>query len=252
MYATKQARQYKEKHPDASIYIFYMDIRAFGKGYEEFYESAGKNYGIKYIRGRIGEVDEDENHNIIIRAEDTVLQRKVEVKADMLVLSIGLEPRCDADETARLFNVQRSADGFLMEAHPKLRPVDTLTEGVFVAGTVQGPKDIPDTVAQAKGAASSAASLMAAGEVEIEPFYSYILNYKCAGCKSCLSLCAYNAISFNEFKKIAEINEILCKGCGTCVSACPSSAIVQNQFGDIQLLPMIKAAVPKDALIGGE
>ncbi len=252
MYAIKQARQYKEKHPEAQIYIFYMDIRAFGKGYEEFYESAGKNYGIKFIRGRIAEVFEGKDHNIVVRAEDTLLQRQVELEVDLLVLSIGLEPRCDMDDVARIFNVQKTEDGFLMEAHPKLRPVDTLTDGVFVAGTVQGPKDIPDTVAQAKGAASSAATLMARGEVEIEPYYSKILSYKCAGCKSCISLCAFNAITFNEFEKIAEINEILCKGCGTCVAACPSDAIVQNHFGDIQILPMIDAAIPQKSKIGGE
>ena len=252
MYAIKQARQYKEKHPEADIYIFYMDIRAFGKGYEEFYESAGKNYSIKFIRGRLAEVYEDEDHNVIVRGEDTLLQRQIEIKVDMLVLSIGLEPRCDAEEVARLFNVQRSEDGFFMEAHPKLRPVDTLTDGVFIAGTVQGPKDIPDTVAQAKGAASGAAALMAQGEVEIEPFYSYVLSHVCAGCKSCISLCPFNAITFNEFERVAEINEILCKGCGTCVAACPNSAIVQNQFGDSEILPMIKTAVPQESNPGGQ
>ncbi len=252
MYATKQARQYKEKHPEAKIYIFYMDIRAFGKGYEEFYESAGKDYGVKYIRGRIAEVLEDENHDILIRAEDTLLQRRVEIKVDMLVLSVGLEPRSDMEDVARKFNVQRTEDGFLMEAHPKLRPVDTLTEGIFLAGTVQGPKDIPDAVAQAKGAASGAATLMARGEVEIEPYYAKVLNYKCAGCKSCISLCAFSAITFNEFEKVAVINEILCKGCGTCVAACPSDAIVQNQFGDIQILPMIETAIPQKSKAGGD
>ena len=251
MYATKQARQYKEQQPEVSIYIFYMDIRSFGKGYEECYESAGKDYGIKYIRGRIAEVFEVEDHNIVVRAEDTLLQRRVEIEADLFVLSIGLEPRCDMDDITRIFNVQRTEDGFLMEAHPKLRPVDTLTEGIFIAGAVQGPKDIPDTVAQAKGAASSAARLMAMGEVEIEPFYSEILNHKCAGCKSCISLCAFNAITFNEFEKVAVINEILCKGCGTCVAACPSQAIVQNHFGDEQIMQMIETAVPKESKVGG-
>ncbi|KKL94627.1 hypothetical protein LCGC14_1862760, partial [marine sediment metagenome] len=251
MYATKQARQYKEKHPKAKIYIFYMDIRAFGKGYEEFYESAGKDYGIVYVRGRISEVQEDEDHNIIIRAEDTLIQRRIEMKIDMLILSIGLEACSDMEEVARIFNVQRTDDGFLMEAHPKLRPVDTLTEGIFIAGTVQGPKDIPDAVAQAKGAASGAATLMARGEVEIEPYYSKVLSYRCAGCKSCLSLCPFSAITFNEFEKIAEINEILCKGCGTCVAACPSEAIVQNQFDDIQILPMIETAIQKETKVGG-
>jgi heterodisulfide reductase subunit A len=242
MYATKQARQYKEKHPEANVYIFYIDLRAFGKGYEEFYETAGKEYGIKYIRGKIAEVFEDEDNNVIVRGEDTLLQRQIEIKVDMLVLSIALEPRCDSTAVARLFSIQKTEDGFFMEAHPKLRPVDTLTEGVFVAGVAQGPKDIPDTVAQAKAAASSASNLMSKGEVAIEPYYSEILSQKCSGCKSCISLCAFNAISYNMHEKVAEINKILCKGCGACVSACPSSAIVQNHFGNIQLVPMILCA----------
>ncbi len=244
MYATKQARQYKEKHPEASIYIFYMDIRAFGKGYEEFYESAGRNFGIKYIRGRIGEVYEDEDHSIIVRAEDTLLQKQIEIKLDMLVLSCGLVARYDADQIASILTIQRSADGFFMEAHPKLRPVDTLTDGIFVAGVAQGPKDIPDAVAQAKGAASGAASLMAMGEFAIEPYYSVVLEYKCSGCKSCQSLCPFNAISFDVFKNIAVINKALCKGCGTCAAACPSDAIVQNHFSDNQIFAMINTAIP--------
>ncbi len=244
MYATKQARQYKEKHPEASIYIFYMDIRAFGKGYEEFYESAGRNFGIKYIRGRIGEVYEGEDHSLIVRAEDTLLQKQIEIKLDLLVLSCGLVARYDAAQIASLLTIQRSADGFFMEAHPKLRPVDTLTDGIFVAGVSQGPKDIPDAVAQAKGAASGAASLMAMGEFAIEPYYSVVLEYKCSGCKSCQSLCPFNAISFNVFKNIAVINKALCKGCGTCAAACPSDAIVQNHFSDNQIFAMINTAIP--------
>ena len=240
MYATKQARQYKEKHPEAKVYIFYIDIRAFGKGYEEFYNRAGLDYGITYVRGKIAEVFEDEDQNIIVRGEDTLLQREIELKADMFVLSVALEPRSDMNHIARLFNVQRSEDGFIMEAHPKLGPVETLTEGIFIAGSVQGPKDIPDTVAQAKAAASSAAGLMASGEIEIEPYYSTVLDFKCAGCKSCLSVCAFNAISFNETEKVAEINKILCKGCGTCASTCPSMAIMQNHFATSQLNAMIE------------
>ncbi|MFX0075425.1 MAG: FAD-dependent oxidoreductase, partial [Candidatus Hermodarchaeota archaeon] len=166
MYATKQARSYKEKHPRSQIFIFYIDLRAFGKGYEEFYNDSAKNYGIKFIRGRVAELLEAENGNVIVRAEDTTLQRPMELEVDMVVLSVGLEPREDIDDIARIFNVTatKTEDGFLMEAHPKLRPVDTLTEGIFVAGNVVGPKDIPDTVAQAKAAASSAATLMARGE----------------------------------------------------------------------------------------
>lgn len=239
MYATKQARQYKEKHPEAEVYIFYMDIRAFGKGYEEFYESASREYGINYVRGRIAEVWEGDNHNIVIRSEDTLLQQPIELEVDMFVLSCGLEPRADADKISALLSVQRSSDGFFMEAHPKLRPVDTLTDGIFVAGVAQGPKDIPDTVAQAKGAASSAAALMAKGEVEIEPYYSVVLEHQCSGCMSCQSLCPFGAIDFDPFKKIAIVNPVLCKGCGTCVSACPSGAMVQNHFANFQLNEII-------------
>ena len=247
MYATKQARSYKEKHPNSQLFIFYIDLRAFGKGYEEFYNDTAKNYGIKFIRGRVAEILEAENDNLIIRAEDTTLQRLVELKVDMVVLSIGLEPRSDIDDIARIFNVTatKTEDGFLMEAHPKLRPVDTLTEGIFVAGNVVGPKDIPDTVAQAKAAASSASTLMSRGEVEIIPYYATVIDHKCAGCKSCISLCPFNAITFNEIEKVAVINDILCKGCGTCVAGCPSKAIVQNHFDDQQILPMIETAIPK-------
>jgi heterodisulfide reductase subunit A len=244
MYATKQARQYREKHPEASVYIFYMDVRAFGKGYEEFYESAGKNFGIKYIRGRIGEAFEDEEHNVIVRAEDTFLQKQIEIKLDMLILSCGLEPRHDSNQLASLLTIQKSSDGFFMEAHPKLRPVDTLTDGIFIAGVAQGPKDIPDAVAQAKGAASGAAALMAMGEFEIEPYYSIVLEEKCSGCKTCQSLCPFNAISFDVIKNVAVINKALCKGCGTCAAACPSDAIVQNHFTDSQIFAMINVAVP--------
>ncbi|MFW9938456.1 MAG: FAD-dependent oxidoreductase [Candidatus Thorarchaeota archaeon] len=249
MYATKQARQYKEKHPKAKVFVFYIDLRAFGKGYEEFYNRAGEEYGIRYIRGKVSEIYEDEDKNVIVRAEDTLIQREVEIQADLVVLSMALEPRSDLDKIARIFNIQRSEDGFIMEAHPKLGPVETLTEGIFIAGSVQGPKDIPDTVAQAKAAASSAAGLMAGGEIAIEPYYSTVLDYKCAGCKSCISVCAFNAITFNELHRIAEINTILCKGCGTCVSSCPSSAIVQNQFGSSQLNAIIKTAIPEQSFV---
>ncbi|MHA1681776.1 MAG: 4Fe-4S binding protein [Promethearchaeota archaeon] len=247
MYAMKQARQYKEKHPEAELYILYMDIRAFGKGYEEFYEIAAREYGINFIRGRAAEVFENpENKNVIIRCEDTLLKRPMELEVDMVVLSVGLEPQEDATTVSRLLNVAQSGDGFFMEAHPKLRPVDTLSEGIFIAGVAQGPKDIPDTVAQAKGAASGAASLMAKGEVEIEPFFSVINQSACSQCLTCVGLCPYGAISFDKLSNIVMINEALCKGCGTCTAACPTNAITQNHFKDHQILAMIDTAVPPE------
>ncbi len=242
MYATKQARQYKEKHPEADVYIFYMDIRAFGKGYEEFYESASRNYGINFIRGRIAEVSEDKDHRIIIRAEDTLLQQPIEVVVDLFVLSAGIEPRADADTITSLLRIQRSADGFFLEAHPKLRPVDTLTEGIFIAGVAQGPKDIPDSVAQAKGAAASAIILMSKGEVEIEPYFAVIRPERCIGCGMCVEICAYGAIDLVEdrwFGTVAKVNEALCKGCGACSGNCRSSAIDIKGFTAEQIYSII-------------
>jgi heterodisulfide reductase subunit A len=249
MYAMKQARQYMEKHPEAKVYIFYMDIRAFGKGYEEFYEVASREYGITFIRGRLAEVYEDpEDKSIILRGEDTLLQTPVEISVDMLVLSVGIEPREDTDKIAALLSIQRSSDGFFLEAHPKLRPVDTLTDGIFLAGTCQAPKDIPDTVAQAKAAASGAAILMAKGEVEIDPYYSVIDAAKCAGCKACLSQCPFGAITFDEVAGISVINSAKCKGCGTCVATCPAHAISQNHFKEEQLVAIIDMVLKEGGL----
>ncbi|MFX0036422.1 MAG: 4Fe-4S binding protein [Candidatus Hermodarchaeota archaeon] len=242
MYATKQARQYKEKHPDADVYIYYMDIRAFGKGYEEFYESGAENYGISYIRGRIADVREGKDHNIIIRAEDTLLQQPIEATVNMLILSCGLEPSADADLLTSLLRIQRSSDGFFMEAHPKLRPVDTLTEGIFIAGVAQGPKDIPDSVAQAKGAASSAAVLMAKGEVEMEPFSAIVRPERCIACGMCVEICSYNAIELingTRLSKVAFVNPALCKGCGLCSGNCRCSAIDIFGFTNEQIYSMI-------------
>jgi len=175
----------------------------------------------------------------------------MELEVEMFVLSCGLEATADAAQIGSLLSIQRSADGFFMEAHPKLKPVDTLTNGIFVAGVAQGPKDIPDTVAQAKGAASSASALMAQGEVEIEPYYSVVIEHLCSGCRSCQSLCPFGAIDFDEFRRIAIVNPALCKGCGTCVSACPSGAMVQNHFADFQLNSIINVAVKQPTVENG-
>jgi heterodisulfide reductase subunit A len=220
-------------------------VRAFGKGYEEFYERAQREYGINYIRGRAAEVLEDPTtKNLIVRAESTELGRPVEVDADLVVLSVGLVPRNDVEEVQHLLKISRSADGFYLEAHPKLRPVDTLTDGIFISGAVQGPKDIPDAVAQAKGAASGAASLMSKGKVEVEPFYSIVNSDKCSGCLSCIDMCPFGAISVEEGK--AKINNVLCKGCGCCVATCPSGSITQNHFKDSQIFAQIEALLAEE------
>jgi len=244
MYAVKQARQLKEKHPEIEVRIFYTDIRAFGKGFEEFYEKAARDYGVLFTRGRVAEILEDaKGRNLIVRAEDTLLGTPLEVETDLVVLSVGITPSIDANEIRKILKIPAGPDGFFSEAHPKLRPVDTVVDGVLIAGTAAGPKDIPDAVAQAKAAASGAASLMAPGVYVVEPYYATIDDTICGGCGTCVLLCPFRAISMEE--KRAKINEALCKGCGACASACPAGAIKTNHFTDEQVMAQVEQAVAR-------
>ncbi|MBS3794709.1 MAG: CoB--CoM heterodisulfide reductase iron-sulfur subunit A family protein [Candidatus Thorarchaeota archaeon] len=238
MTAIKQARMLRDK-TGADIYIFYIDLRTFGKGYEEFYEETAEA-GVNFIRGRVGEIQQDDRtYNLIVRGEDTLLSKPMELEeVDLVVLSTGVVAPQSVDNVAKVLNLSRSPDGFLLEAHPKLRPVETFGEGVFIAGMAQGPKDIPDTVAQAKGAASGAMALMGRGKITLEPYYSVVDEDKCAGCHMCISVCPYNAIAANE-RNHAEVNPALCKGCGTCTAACPNGAITSQHYTDGQISAMI-------------
>jgi heterodisulfide reductase subunit A len=239
MYATKQALLVKERIPDAEVLIFYIDMRAFGKGYEEFYKRAQKE-GIRYIRGKVAEVLENpRSNNLIVHAEDTLLGVTVEVEVDLLILSVGLVLSRETKLLTEMLSLSRGPDGFLREAHPKLRPIDTLVDGIFVAGTVQGPKDIPDTVAQASGAAQKASILMSAGEVEIETTIAKIDENLCNGCLICVSMCPFNALVTEG--KTVKVIEALCKGCGSCSAACPVKAIEMAQFRNDQVLAEVKA-----------
>ncbi len=246
MYLIKQALLYKEKHPEAEVYLFYMDIRAFGKGFEEFYNRVQLHSGVTFVRGRVAEIYEKEDKTLTIRAEDTFLRRPVELDFDMVVLGVGLVAKEDLTELARLFNLSRSPDGFLLEAHPKLRPNDTFTDGVFLAGCVQGPKDIPDTVAQASGSAAKACEILSKDELLIEPITSIVNEDKCRGCGMCVEVCPYTAIElkvvnkFGHLVTVASVNEALCKGCGSCNAACLSGAIEQRHFKDNQILAIIE------------
>ncbi len=245
MYAIKHARIYKEKHPEAEIYIFYIDIRAFGKGYEEFYKIAQDEYGIKFIRGRPSEVTEDhETKDVLVRVEDTLLGSPLEVELDLLVLSIGLEPPRGAEAIQNLLRISRGSDGFFLEAHPKLKPVDTLTEGVYLAGACQGPKDIPDSVAQGSAAASRASIPMAKGEVEVDPIIATTDLEACIGCRICERVCPFSAIEIIDRKAV--VKEVLCTGCGVCAAACPTSAMQIRHFMDAQIFSMIEAAFKEE------
>jgi len=234
MYSLKLAHLVKEK-TGAEVYNFYIDVRAPGKAFEEFYNRVAEE-GVVFIRGKVADVYPAGNGNgrLIMQAEDTLLGMVRKIPVDMVVLATGLEPRADANDVRRLFNIGCSSDGFFLERHPKLAPVNTFADGVFLAGCCQGPKDIPDTVAQSGAAAAQALALIDAGKVELEPNTAHVLEEACSGCKTCIPLCPYSAISLVEEKR-ARINEVLCKGCGTCVAACPSGSIRQNLFEDEEI-----------------
>ncbi|BAP62974.1 CoB--CoM heterodisulfide reductase iron-sulfur subunit A family protein [Methanococcus maripaludis] len=245
MYAMKNSQLIKEKAPETDIDIYYMDIRAFGKGYEEFYERSSKQYGIKFIRGRPAQVlDNPEGDSPIIRSEDTLLGEIFENEYDLVVLSVGMVPTSTADEVQKLLGVSRSADRFFMEAHPKLKPVDTATDGIYLAGACQGPKDIPSSVAQGSAAASRAAIPLAKGEVQVEPIVVTIDENVCGACGICVQQCPYGAPRFVEKdgKVVAEVLSALCKGCGTCAAGCPSGALEQSHFKTSQIYGQIEGA----------
>ena len=246
LYSLKLAHLIKER-TGAEVYNFYIDMRVPGKAYEEFYDRMLEE-GIHFIRGRVAEVTDhamtpDEEGKLIIRAEDTLIGVIRRIPVDMVVLAVGLEPQADADEVRRKFHISCGTGGFFLERHPKLAPVQTFADGIFIAGACQGPKDIQDTVAQAGAAAAEVLSLIDRGFVELEPNTAFIQEELCSGCKTCIPLCPFNAISFNSEKGIAVINEALCKGCGTCVAACPSGAAQQHLFTDEQIYHEIEGVL---------
>ncbi|MDD4876388.1 MAG: CoB--CoM heterodisulfide reductase iron-sulfur subunit A family protein [Dehalococcoidales bacterium] len=238
MYSLKYAHLIKEK-TDADVYQMYIDMRCFGKGYEEFYDRLSEE-GVNFIRGKVAEVTKntvtEEEGKLLVSVDDTLLGNIVKVPADMIILSIGLEPQADASTVARLFNISRSADGFFLEKHPKLDPVATTTDGVFVVGCCQGPKDIPDTVAQASAAAARVLAMISKGVVEVEAATAIIDENLCSGCQICKLVCPYTAINYIQDKEVCEVNEALCKGCGTCVGGCPSDAISLKHFTNEQIM----------------
>ncbi len=248
MYALKYGHLIKEKAGhDTEIYNFYIDMRCFGKGYEEFYRRL-QDEGITFVRGRPGEITDQalrpsEEGKLIIVGEDTLLQRRLRIPVDMVILCTAMEARKDASETARIFGINQGGDGFFLEEHPKLGPMSTATDGIFLAGSCQGPKDIPDAVSHAAGAACQALSLATAGKVEISPTISWIDPDVCAGCQTCINLCAYSAIEFDERRQVSVVNEALCKGCGSCAGFCPSGAAQVKHFTARQIFAEIEALV---------
>lgn len=241
MYTAKQASLVLERLPDANVTIFYMDIRAFGKGFEEFYDKV-REQGVLYRRGNPSEIVRNRKEGgVIIRAEDTLLRRSVEIPADLVVLAVGMEPRQTTNDVARLLRLPNSADGFLAEAHPKLRPVDTAVAGVFIAGCCQAPKDIADSVAQARAAAAAALVPLMRGRVSVGATTAQVDPDICAGCGVCVPHCTYGALEMHAFQGIMTVNAVLCQGCGACAAACPSGAIDLHHFTFEQTLAQVDA-----------
>ncbi len=243
MHSMKFAHLIKE-HTEAEVCEFYIDIRSFGKGYEEFYNRV-LNEGTSFIRGRPAEITDiaetpEEEGKLIVQFEDTLVGRQSRLPVDMVILSCALEPQPDADAIVRLFNISRSADGFFLEKHPKLDPVATMTDGIFVVGCCQGPKDIPDTVAQASAAAAEVLAMISKGRVEIEAATAVVDERICSGCQVCRLVCPYSAIDFDTEKGVCRVNEALCKGCGACIAACFSDAVSLNHFTNEQIVAQME------------
>lgn len=232
MYSAKHAYQYLDKVKGGRCFVFYMDVRCAGKGYDEFYMNTLHD-GAVYVRGRVSKIY-PENGKLVCMGEDTLSGQVVRVDAEMVVLETAMVPNEGAGQIAGVLNAQRDPEGFFTEAHPKLRPVETNTAGVYLAGVAQGPKDIPDTVAQAGAAASKVIGLLARGQIESNPMIVHVDNAKCSGCGACTDICPYGALELVEVtlrensqkvtRTVAKPNPGLCQGCGACTVACRSGA----------------------------
>jgi heterodisulfide reductase subunit A2 len=232
-----------QERTGADVYNFYIDIRTPAKSYDEFYQKVLEE-GTHFIRGRVAEITDaarrpGEEGKLILQAEDTLIGKQRRIPVDMVILSAALEPRGDHKETAQKFGLSCSADGWMIERHPKLDPVATMTEGIFIAGCVQGPKDIPASVAQGAAAAARVLGKIQQKEIALEPVRASIDEDKCSGCRICNDLCPFNAIVFHSDRMVSEINPALCQGCGTCVAACPAGAISGTGFSDDQILAQL-------------
>ncbi|NLT95022.1 MAG: CoB--CoM heterodisulfide reductase iron-sulfur subunit A family protein [Clostridia bacterium] len=250
MYTAKHATLVREKIKDSNVYVFYMDVRTPGKGYDEFYTRTTDQFGAKYIRGRVSKIYE-KGDKLIVRGEDTLLGRPVEVEADMVVLATAMVAQPDAAKLAQMVGFSYDQDNFYTEAHPKLAPVETHTAGVFLAGACQGPKDIPESVAQASAAAAKACGLLSKEEMPTEPIVSCVNEAICAGCGMCVPVCPYKALDLKVIqerahgktitRKVATVNSGLCQGCGACTVACRSAALNLKHFTNEQILAEVDA-----------
>ncbi len=248
MYVAKQAIAYKQRNPDGQATVFYIDIRSQGKGYEEYVQQAMEEYDVLYVRGKASKIFQEPPANgagpngcVAVWGVDTLTGLPLEVQADLVVLATATVPRADAHELGQLLRISTDEVGFFNEAHPKLRPVESLTAGVFLAGAAQFPKDIPETVAQASGAAAKVLNLFSQRMMVQEPTIAYVDPQICSGCGLCIPACPYEARAMHDWQHIAVVNTALCQGCGACTMVCPNKACQVRNLTNQQILSMMEA-----------
>jgi heterodisulfide reductase subunit A len=250
MYTAKHAILLKEKYPHSQAYVFYIDVRTGGKEFEEFHRRAVEEYGAIYFRGIVGKVF-PEGDKLLVHGVDSLSNRTIELEADMVVLAVAIQARDDAAEVARMLGIGLDDHHFFTEAHPKLRPVETHSAGIFLAGTCQGPKDIPETVAQSSAAAAKTIALLSKKTLIADPCVSQVNEAVCTGCLACIQVCPYSAITEKTLEEkvhgrvdrrlVAQVNEALCQGCGSCTVACRPGAINLKGFSNDQILAEVDA-----------
>ena len=251
MYTAKHAMLCREKYPDTDVYVFYIDVRTPGKLFDEFYRRAVEEYGVHYIKGMVGKVV-PEGGKLKVQASDLLDNRQLHIDADMVVLAAAIEPDKSARSIATMLTASMDTNDFFTEAHPKLRPVESPTAGVFLSGTCQGPKDIPETVAQASAAAAKVIGLLCKDSLTCNPCTAQPDEMMCNGCSSCEKVCPYGAITYidKEFRgpnrttlirRVAQVNPAVCQGCGACTVACPSGAMDLKGFSNKQIMAEVDA-----------
>ena len=251
MYTAKHAMLIRDKYPDTNVTVFYIDVRTPGKNFDEFYRRAVEDYGVNYIKGQVGKVAPQADGSLLVQGVDLLENKQIRKKADMVVLATAIEPNADVRKIATMLTASIDTNNFLTEAHPKLRPVESPTAGVFLSGVCQGPKDIPETVAQAGAAAVKVIGLLAKDSLKTNPCTAKADELMCNGCSQCANVCPYGAISYEdkqvndhgirETRRIAVVNSALCQGCGACTVTCPSGAMDLQGFSNRQILAEVDA-----------